>query len=335
MAHKSSIKRTQVQGNEQRRTIAVVGAGRTGTALARRLAALGYDVTALVARAAANARRQSKLITPAPALALGAAQLNRLPRTDLLFIATPDDLIEATARKISRQQSDESDAKGAITDRQSKIENPQIQDSRIAFHLSGALSSDALAPLRACGYAVGSLHPLISVSDAVTGAEGLSNAYFCIEGDALAVKVARRIVRELDARSFKIKTEMKPLYHAAALMAAGHAIALFDLTTHLLAECGLSLEQSRDVLLPLLASALENLKTQTPAQALTGTFARGDAATVEKHLDALQTATEKDETLRDATEIYRLLGLRSLELARSRGVDPRKIAEIERLIKRS
>src|SRR5437868_10489920 len=41
--------------------------------------------------------------------------------------------------------------------------------ARIALHTSGALSSDALAPLSAAGFAVGSLHPLVSVSDARAG----------------------------------------------------------------------------------------------------------------------------------------------------------------------
>ena len=35
----------------------------------------------------------------------------------------------------------------------------------VALHLSGALSTDALAPLHAAGYTVGSMHPLMAVAD--------------------------------------------------------------------------------------------------------------------------------------------------------------------------
>jgi predicted short-subunit dehydrogenase-like oxidoreductase (DUF2520 family) len=172
------------------------------------------------------------------------------------------------------------------------------------------------------------MHPLVSVSDARSGAESLlRGAFFCTEGDAGAVRAARSIVRALGAQSFTISTTDKALYHAAAVMTSGHSVALFQTATELLARCGLTETRARRVLLPLLGSTLENLSTQTPARALTGTFARGDVSTVRKHLAALRSTKD-----RDALDVYALLGRRALRLAADGGADTSALEEIARLL---
>jgi predicted short-subunit dehydrogenase-like oxidoreductase (DUF2520 family) len=274
--------------------------------LARALDACGYEVRALVSRTAAKARRVAKLVG-SNALALGARELERLPAVELLILATPDDALAETAEAIASL----SDAR-----------------ARVALHTSGALSSEVLAPLRARGYAVGSMHPLAAVSEARKGASSLRAAFYCVEGDGRAVRAARRVVRDLGGRSFSIKSEDKALYHASALITAGHTVALFDIAAALLARCGLSEREARRVLLPLLGSAVENLSRQTPERALTGTFARGDAETVRKHLAALGEAGDAEALL-----TYALLGGRSLRLAARRGdADAARLKEIARLL---
>ena len=194
----------------------------------------------------------------------------------------------------------------------------------IVLHTSGALSSDVLAPLRKTGWSVGSLHPLVSVSEPRAGARLLHGAFWCVEGDKRAVRLARSLVRDLDGKSFSISSENKPLYHAAAVMASGNVTALFDVALELLGQCGLNPKQAQEALMPLLASAVRNLENLNPSQALTGTFARGDVETVKRHLQVLKSN-------KFALEIYRLLGLRSLDLAASR-LDPAVVKQIRRLI---
>ena len=112
-----------------------------------------------------------------------------------------------------------------------------------------------------------------------------------MEGDATAKRVARSIVRDLEGHSFHVPADSKPLYHAAAVMASGHVTALIALATEMLVQCGLDQKTARRVLLPLLESTVANLSVSEPANALTGTFARGALVTVRRHLHALSNET--------------------------------------------
>jgi predicted short-subunit dehydrogenase-like oxidoreductase (DUF2520 family) len=303
----SPFSRLPSSPSRRKPSVAVVGAGRLGTALARALAACDYEIEALVSRSASHARRAVRL-AGVKARALSFESLEELPRAEVLFITTPDDALAEVVRRLTELKGEP--ARGGV-----------------ALHTSGALASDVLAPLRERGYAVGSMHPLAAVSDAVGGAESLRRAFYCVEGDRRALSVARKIVRDLGGESFSVRASEKALYHASAVLTAGHTVALFDIALRLLARCGLSQSQARRVLLPLLRSTLDNLTRETTERALTGTFARGDGATVRKHLAALRDAGEPDALL-----AYALLGGRSLRLAVRRGADAKQLLGIARLL---
>ncbi|HEV2860084.1 MAG TPA: Rossmann-like and DUF2520 domain-containing protein [Pyrinomonadaceae bacterium] len=292
--------------------MAVVGAGRMGTALARALAARGYAVEALVARRESRARRAAES-AGLKAAALGAERLAELPRTDLILITTPDDALHETAEKLAA------------------LSNGRAGRGRFALHTSGALSSEVLAPLCARGFSTGSLHPLVAVSDAEAGAAALAGgAFYCVEGDRAAVGLARRIVRELGGRSLSVGAEDKALYHAAAVMTAGHTVALFNSALGLLVRCGLTERLAREALVSLLRTTAENLSSRPPADALTGTFARADVETVRRHLASLRRLQGTDAL--DALIVYALLGERSLGLAERKGADPAALRKIKRAL---
>ena len=269
---------------KQKTRVSIVGAGRLGTALAVALASHGYAIDSLVARRAQRARKAATLLDGKPQ-ALAAKQLLSLRAADVFLITVPDDQIAGVAAELSRAEFE-----------------------GIALHTSGALASDVLAPLRKRGWHTGSVHPLISVSDSDSA---LAGAFWSVEGDAAALRMGKTIVRDLGGRSFSIRSEDKPLYHAAAVMVSGNVVALFDVALEMLMHCGLSRKTARSILTPLIASTVRSLETKDPAQALTGTFSRGDVKTVKRHLAAL-----KSNKLADALELYRLLGRRSLKLAK-------------------
>ncbi|HYO98949.1 MAG TPA: Rossmann-like and DUF2520 domain-containing protein [Pyrinomonadaceae bacterium] len=304
-------------------SVAIIGAGRLGSALALALSENGYRVAALVARRVRRARLAARAVTPRP-LALDATQLNSLPDTDLILVTTPDDQIAEVALRLAQAWAKRSEMRHAMLPRPSR--------RPVALHASGALPSDVLSPLAAHAFSVGSLHPLVSISDAAAGgASNLRGAFSCLEGEARARRAARKIVGALGGRSFSVAARDKALYHAAAVITSGHTVALFSLAAELLARCGLSDARAQQVLLPLLGSTLDNLRAHEPERALTGTFARADLSTVRKHLAALGGANVKD-----ALAIYALLGGRSLRLAARRNeFAPPLSVEIERLLRKA
>lgn len=299
-------------------SVAVIGAGRLGQAFAIALQSSGYPVVALVARSRQKAEKAAALLKKTfgqgpgkkkpKFLAFGANQIGELPETDLVLITTPDDAIRETSQRLS------------------SLWNGRKRST--VLHTSGALSSEALAPLAQKGFQTGSIHPLISISEPASGAAALCGAFFCIEGTGKAKRLAEAIVRDLGGHSFTIKPENKALYHAAAVMTAPHLTALVDLAVEMLSACGLSKTRAQQVFMPLLESTVNNLKTSNPQHALTGTFARGDIATVRRHLDALS-----GKELAEALAAYKLLGLHSLQLAEKNGLDAKLLNEIRKLLR--
>jgi predicted short-subunit dehydrogenase-like oxidoreductase (DUF2520 family) len=314
----SSTSRSKAKGFR----ISIVGAGRMGTALGVALRRAGHHLEVVVTKSAPSARRAAKLIGGGAAT-LAERQLNnapavtvsRLVQSDLLLISTPDDALEAVAARL------------AGTIRRAVADRGKAQ--RFVLHTSGAVSSAVLAPLRALGFSVGSLHPLVSVADAAAAQDRFRGAHFCVEGDRAAARVARSLVKELGGHPFTISSEAKPLYHAAATVSSGHVTALFDLALEMLEECGLTKRRARQILAPLLKSTAANLGAQSPSEALTGPFARGDVATVGKHLAAM-----KAKKMTEAADLYAALGLRAVRLIESTKRNRRSAKDIKKLLSR-
>jgi len=197
---------------------------------------------------------------------------------------------------------------------------PCLTGRSTVFHTSGSRSSQVLEPLRSSERHIGSFHPLVSITRPELGPERFRNAYFCVEGDSVAQACGRKVVEDLGGRPFSIDTRFKTLYHAAAVTACGHVVALFDAAVEMMSECGISKTEAKNILLPLVDSTISNLATQSNAAALTGTFARADTDTFTSHL-----ATLNENVSDDLLEIYLLLGERSLELAARQGISHERI----------
>ena len=306
--------------------MAIIGAGRLGTALGLALKAAGANIEVVAAKRPSAARRAARAFGP-KTLALSAVQLSRLSpsqharlnRCSLVLIATPDDNIAPVTKQLA----------AILKSKPVRSRDHQSAPAarRVVLHTSGALASDVLAPLSSAGFAVGSLHPLVSISEPRSGAELLTQAFFSVEGDPAAVRVGRSIVRDLGGESFTIDSRRKALYHAAAVIASPHMTALLDIAVEMLVLCGLSTTRARRILLPLVESTLANLTTQDPARALTGTFKRGDVSTVQEHLAALGAAN-----LPEALAAYIVLGQRSVSLAKRRNANPAGLDEIMRTL---
>lgn len=191
-----------------------------------------------------------------------------------------------------------------------------------AFHLSGALTTDPLAPLHARGYRVGSMHPLQAVAHPVPGARRLAESYFAVTGEPEALVTARRLLLGLGARFLRVPAARRPVYHAAAVLASNGVVGLLWAARRLLVRCGVPEEDAREALLSLARGTLENLRESPGPWALTGPVARGDLETVGLHLRSLDPRER---------ELYVALGPELVEMAVAAGLEIARAEELGRL----
>lgn len=192
----------------------------------------------------------------------------------------------------------------------------------VAFHLSGALSTDVLAPLHGAGYSVGSIHPLQTVADPWSGADRLIGCAYAIAGEPAALAVGRQIVSSVGGLTLVVPPALRPVYHAAAVFASNYVVAAAAVVARTLAEAGISEQDAIAAVIPLMRGTIDNVGELGFGAALTGPVARGDADTVRLHLSRL---SARERTL------YSALGRETLRLARSAGLDPARADEIESL----
>ena len=93
-----------------------------------------------------------------------------------------------------------------------------------------------------------------------------------------------RAFEDLGFVPFALPGELKPLYHAAAVLASGHAATLWLGAGHLLEEAGIRLP-GRGLL--ALAEAMARNVERHGAAGRTGPFVRGDAETIARDAAAL------------------------------------------------
>src|SRR5712692_2877034 len=244
--------------------IAVVGPGRLGTALALELTRAGYRVEEVVSRSnrasQPTAHKLAKLVR-ARAATTKTAQLD----ADLIWFCVPDREIAVVARELSTTTG---------------------WNGKIAFHSSGALASDELNVLRRRGAAVASVHPMMTF---VRGSiPSLKRVPFGVEGDAAAVRVARRVVEDLGGEVFTVRKQSKAAYHAWGAFASPLLVAALVTAEQVARKAGLSAAQARKKMLPIVRQTVANYAKLGPAGAFSGPLVRGDMAIVRKHLRVLR-----------------------------------------------
>ena len=271
-------------GMTRKPRIAIVGAGNLGTALALSLRRAGYSIEAVFARSRASLRKAQKLVKRISAAVFAAPP--RAIRADVVWFCVPDAEIGRAAQAFS----------GAAA-----------WQGRVALHSSGALASDELKALRRQGAKVASVHPMMTFvpGSSVLGSsfeESLTGVPFAIEGDAKAVRVARRIVRDVGGQPYAIRKKDKAAYHAWGTFASPLLVALLRTAEQVAAMAGTPRREARRRMIPILRQTLTNYVTFNAAGAFSGPIIRGDVDTVKQHLRVLK-------RLPPAYEAYRTLAL--------------------------
>jgi predicted short-subunit dehydrogenase-like oxidoreductase (DUF2520 family) len=188
----------------------------------------------------------------------------------------------------------------------------------VLLHTAGAMPSSILRVAGASAAAV--VHPLVAFAGQ---APRLTGALFAVEGDARGRAIAELLVGKLGGRVLALDAVALARYHAAAALAANHALALVAIAEDLLAGLGADRALAARGLTELFVSVAHNLESVGLPAALTGPISRGDAGVVERHLDALNDTPE-------ARTAYLATARRLLVIARAQGrADAEGLSDIE------
>ena len=267
-----------------KKTFHIVGAGKVGQTLARRLQSSGRWQLAQVCgghQAALLADCCGGEIVP---------HISRLSAADVVWLTTPDDAIADAAAAVAQL--------------------PWLSKDTLVLHCSGAKSVVGLAPLSARGVLTGSLHPVFAFADveaAVAALQGHLCALEAANGETMAA--LQDLAADLGLRAFAMPSEHKARYHAALSAASNFSVALAAYAQNLLQPLQLPEPLSRELVAGLMQQSVNNLTALPPAQALTGPIVRGDVGTVAAHLAGM----DGDEQAQ-----YRAWAQATLALARTR-----------------
>ncbi len=263
----------------------IIGAGNLGKNLAFALQRHGVGELGAIC----NRNLQSALAaTAAVGAGLAVGQLAELVPAQLTFITTPDDVIASVVTTL--------------------VSEKILSAGSTVVHCSGALSSEVLMPLQDSGCYIASMHPLKAFRAHSLDEDIFQGCDCVVEGDALALELLTPLLTRLGANVMLIAPANKSLYHAAAVMASNYLVTLAGCAVNLLEEAGFSDQQALQMTRRLMQSSLDNVQKNTRVEdALTGPLARGDAATISRHLQVIRD--------HDIHELYRVAGLATLALA--------------------
>jgi predicted short-subunit dehydrogenase-like oxidoreductase (DUF2520 family) len=262
-------------------SVAIVGPGNFGRALTLGLRSAGIPIQAIVVRTRGTSLARAK--TLARDVKARATVRPDEVNAEVIWLCVPDSEIFSVARFFAATGS---------------------WKGRIALHSSGALTSDELGPLRRKGAAVASVHPLMTFVG--RGKPELQGTPFAIEGDSIAVRVARRIVTALGGRAYPIRKQDKAAYHAWGTFASPLLTTLLATTEQVAKLAGVSGEVARRRMIPILRQTLTNYALFGAARGFSGPIIRGDAETVQRHLQVLH-------RIPAAREVYMALARAALE----------------------
>jgi predicted short-subunit dehydrogenase-like oxidoreductase (DUF2520 family) len=290
--------------------IAIIGAGKVGCALGRILLENGYPVTFGV--------RDTSQVLP---VELGKHDSWRknfsvlenteaVRKAKLIIIAVQDKQIQSVCESIVNH----------------------IAASSIVAHCSGALDSSVLDSAKTAGHKICSLHPLNTfpthAAAQKTFADNHHQTALYGEGDDSALEHCFPLFTELGFLCTEIESEAKPLYHVACVFASNYLVTLMDMSLQTGESAGIERKQFWQSLQPLITTTTSNIGENGTVNALSGPVARGDTATIQKHLTAL----EKDNS--PLANSYIDLAQKTLLLAEQNGdISAETLQQIEKLLK--
>ena len=259
----------------------IIGAGRVGQTFLRLLGPQIEDV-ASATRASADAAVQ--------AAGHGrATDLTDMRPADIWLLTVPDTQISDAAHALAESET----------------------TPAIAVHCSGFHTAHEMAALRDQNWHLASAHPNLSFADPETAASNFPGTPCGIEGDPSAVGPVEHLFRDLGATPFRIASEHKALYHAAAVFSNNFATVMQAIARAAWKDAGVQDDIAADLNASLLRATCENVIRHGPQNALTGPAARGDVNVVVAQGNAVEAWNS------DAGQLYRDLSAMATRLKSS------------------
>lgn len=286
------------------KTLAIIGCGAVGRTLGRLFhEASVFQIGDVVNRSPESAQAAVQFMGAGRAV----ATLAELQPAEVYLVGAADDAVAGLAAALA--------ACGVIG------------PGTIAFHVSGALSSSALAPLASRGAALASVHPVRSFADPLESARSFAGTWCGLEGDAEALATLEQAFSGIGGRTFPVEAKFKTIYHAGSVLVCNYLTALVEAGVKAYGKGGLPRSTALEVMEPLVRGTVDNIFRVGVAQALTGPIARGDCATVSHQVAALE---QWDGEL---AQLYRVLGRIAVELSAQRGVaSAQELADLRKIL---
>jgi len=286
------------------RTLSLIGAGRVGRTLAALWSRQGiFRVQDVLARTPVSTRAAVDFI----GAGRPASDISGMRPADAWLIATPDAQIAPCCVGLAQANL--------------------LRRRDLVFHCSGSLPASELAAAAAQGAQVASVHPLKTFADPGEAARSFAGTYCIGEGDSGALAALAPAFEAIGGRFARIAEADKPLYHAAGVIVCNYLVSLMEVGLRCYERAGLERATALPMMESLVRETVENVFRMGTAAALTGPIARGDVPIVAQHLRLLR------DWRGDVADIYRALGIVTLELARKSGADTSRLDEIDSLLR--
>jgi len=236
-------------------SIAVIGTGALGSALAEGAVSCGRNLIAICSPSGSTSL--------ADRLKVPAVTTSQAAQAQVVLLCVPDSVIAEVCDTL------------------------ELHAGQLVVHASGVLGLDVLQTASSAGAHTGSLHPMMVLTRSGRGRNALRGATATVDGDDTAQTWLQAFADDLGLRTLQIDAQHRALYHLSAALVGGLMTGLLaeaaDLWTHL----GYDAATGAAAMGPMVQEAGRNLAALGEGDIVMGPAARGDADTIAAHVNAL------------------------------------------------
>ncbi|MDP9800607.1 putative short-subunit dehydrogenase-like oxidoreductase (DUF2520 family) [Arcanobacterium wilhelmae] len=279
--------------NTARMGVGIVSAGKVGAAIGSALRAAGHSIIGAYATSEASLDRLENMLPGVPALDVQTI----VERSQLVVLAVPDRELIPLVKGLTKL--------GAW------------QSGQIVMHTAGRYGADILAGAAAAGALTLAVHPAMTFTGTSLDVARLQGCPFSVSASPMLQPIGLALVAEMGGEGVVIADVDRPLYHAALAHGANHLVTVVAQAERVLEQIGIA--DAGAYLRPLTQAALEGALSSGEALQ-TGPVVRGDAVTVEGHVEQLDELAADVPELADVAHTYRALARATITRALARGV---------------